>query len=325
MRVKVGYPDEWRTYEGVTIEESLETLPARTWPRRSGSLTASTNRSTARSGTCCRRGQRLLQSDQQRDRLSRRDLAITLLRLRGGPGVQLRWHRRHHRPRDRMDSTRVAPSSTPRATSSIGGARKTWPSSRRWQRRSPRSMTRSRRCRAERRWRPDDRREHRRHGRSADRLRRAASHARRRGRPRLDRGAHPGGALLHRLRLQLGEKAREQAIRTQVLTDEHAPAAVRAVQPARNMDSFFETFGIEPADPMYLPPEERHHLVTHQAAPCFEMSTSTQRRCHSEELQVARGISSLCASWRGCRDAARERNGTFSPCRSNERARVGPS
>jgi putative endopeptidase len=53
------------------------------------------------------------------------------------------------------------------------------------------------------------------------------------------------------------EKAREQAIRTQVLTDEHAPAAVRAVQPARNMDSFFETFGIEPADPMYLPPEER--------------------------------------------------------------------
>ena len=23
MRVKVGYPDEWRTYEGVTIEESL--------------------------------------------------------------------------------------------------------------------------------------------------------------------------------------------------------------------------------------------------------------------------------------------------------------
>lgn len=53
------------------------------------------------------------------------------------------------------------------------------------------------------------------------------------------------------------EKAREESIRTQVLTDEHAPAAVRAVQPARNMDAFFETFGIQPNDPMYLPPEER--------------------------------------------------------------------
>ena len=53
------------------------------------------------------------------------------------------------------------------------------------------------------------------------------------------------------------EKAREESIRTQVLTDEHAPAAVRAVQPARNMDAFFAAFGIEPGEPMYLPPEER--------------------------------------------------------------------
>jgi putative endopeptidase len=32
---------------------------------------------------------------------------------------------------------------------------------------------------------------------------------------------------------------------------------VRAVQPARNMDEFFAAFGIEPEDPIYLPPEER--------------------------------------------------------------------
>ncbi|MFT4040019.1 MAG: M13 family metallopeptidase, partial [Thermomicrobiales bacterium] len=51
--------------------------------------------------------------------------------------------------------------------------------------------------------------------------------------------------------------ARPALVETQVKTDEHAPAAVRAVEPERNMDSFYEAFGIEPGDPMYLPPEER--------------------------------------------------------------------
>ena len=53
------------------------------------------------------------------------------------------------------------------------------------------------------------------------------------------------------------EEAREEALRTLVLTDPHAPAAVRAVQPARNMAPFFAAFGIVPGDPVYLPPEER--------------------------------------------------------------------
>jgi predicted metalloendopeptidase len=53
------------------------------------------------------------------------------------------------------------------------------------------------------------------------------------------------------------EEAREAALRTRVLTDPHAPAAVRAVQPARNMVAFFAAFGIAPGDPVYLPPEER--------------------------------------------------------------------
>jgi putative endopeptidase len=44
---------------------------------------------------------------------------------------------------------------------------------------------------------------------------------------------------------------------TLVNTDPHAPAQVRAVQPSRNMDEFFDAFGIEPGDPMYLPPETR--------------------------------------------------------------------
>jgi len=52
-------------------------------------------------------------------------------------------------------------------------------------------------------------------------------------------------------------KLRDEALRVQLQTDSHAPPEVRAVQPARNMDAFFEAFGIEPDDPEYLPPEER--------------------------------------------------------------------
>lgn len=51
--------------------------------------------------------------------------------------------------------------------------------------------------------------------------------------------------------------ARPAFIETLVKTDEHAPAAIRAVEPPRNMDSFYEAFGIVPGDPMYLPPEDR--------------------------------------------------------------------
>jgi predicted metalloendopeptidase len=53
------------------------------------------------------------------------------------------------------------------------------------------------------------------------------------------------------------EKVREEALRVQMQTDSHAPSDVRAVQPARNMDAFYEAFDIEPGDPEYLPPEER--------------------------------------------------------------------
>lgn len=42
-----------------------------------------------------------------------------------------------------------------------------------------------------------------------------------------------------------------------ILTDSHAPDIVRAVQPLRNMDEFFEAFDIVEGDDEYLPPEER--------------------------------------------------------------------
>jgi putative endopeptidase len=52
-------------------------------------------------------------------------------------------------------------------------------------------------------------------------------------------------------------KVRDEYLTTQIKTDPHSPATVRATQPIRNMDEFYEVFDIGPNDPMYLPPEER--------------------------------------------------------------------
>jgi predicted metalloendopeptidase len=57
--------------------------------------------------------------------------------------------------------------------------------------------------------------------------------------------------------LSWAEKARQEALRAQMQSDEHAPAQVRAVEPERNMDPFYQAFDIGPGDPMYLPPDER--------------------------------------------------------------------
>ncbi len=53
------------------------------------------------------------------------------------------------------------------------------------------------------------------------------------------------------------QKIRDESLRTRVKSDVHAPTEVRATQPLRNMDAFFDAFDIEPDDPMYLPPEQR--------------------------------------------------------------------
>ncbi len=53
------------------------------------------------------------------------------------------------------------------------------------------------------------------------------------------------------------EEIRDESLETRVRVDVHAPAAQRATVPIQNMDEFYEAFGIEPGDPMFLPPEER--------------------------------------------------------------------
>jgi predicted metalloendopeptidase len=54
-------------------------------------------------------------------------------------------------------------------------------------------------------------------------------------------------------------KAREQAIRRQVLTDGHAPAEYRA-DTVRNLDPWYTAFGVKPGDKLYIAPADRVHV-----------------------------------------------------------------
>jgi putative endopeptidase len=52
-------------------------------------------------------------------------------------------------------------------------------------------------------------------------------------------------------------KFRDETLRTQVLTDPHSPGMYRAIGPLVNMDEFYEAFDIEEGDKMYRPVTER--------------------------------------------------------------------
>ncbi|HEX3483148.1 MAG TPA: M13 family metallopeptidase [Kofleriaceae bacterium] len=51
-------------------------------------------------------------------------------------------------------------------------------------------------------------------------------------------------------------KAREPALRRQILTDGHAPAEYRGVT-VRNLDAWYAAFHVEPGQGLYLPPDQR--------------------------------------------------------------------
>ena len=52
-------------------------------------------------------------------------------------------------------------------------------------------------------------------------------------------------------------KMRDEALVTRVRSGVHAPPEVRATQPLRNTDEFYDAFGVIEGDPMYLAPAER--------------------------------------------------------------------
>ena len=55
-------------------------------------------------------------------------------------------------------------------------------------------------------------------------------------------------------------KAREDALRQQLLTDPHSPASYRINGVVRNVDAWYQAFAIEPGNALYLPPEERVNI-----------------------------------------------------------------
>ncbi len=50
---------------------------------------------------------------------------------------------------------------------------------------------------------------------------------------------------------------REPALKQQVTVGPHSPGQFRAVGPVRNIDAWYEAFGIKPGDKQYIPPEQR--------------------------------------------------------------------
>jgi putative endopeptidase len=55
-------------------------------------------------------------------------------------------------------------------------------------------------------------------------------------------------------------KLREDALRRQAVSDPHSARIFRVIGPVRNVDAWYEAFGVKPGDKYYLPPEQRVHI-----------------------------------------------------------------
>jgi len=53
------------------------------------------------------------------------------------------------------------------------------------------------------------------------------------------------------------DKSRPDALKRQVTSDPHSPARFRIDGPMRNIDAWYDAFGVKPGDKLYLKPEER--------------------------------------------------------------------
>ena len=56
------------------------------------------------------------------------------------------------------------------------------------------------------------------------------------------------------------EKIRDDAQRQQVVSDPHSPARFRVIGPLRNVDAWYQAFGVKPGDAMYVAPDQRARI-----------------------------------------------------------------
>ena len=52
-------------------------------------------------------------------------------------------------------------------------------------------------------------------------------------------------------------KTRDDFVRRQVVSDPHSPRAFRVIGPLRNVDAWYDAFGVKPGEAYYVPPEQR--------------------------------------------------------------------
>jgi len=52
-------------------------------------------------------------------------------------------------------------------------------------------------------------------------------------------------------------KVTDDFVRKQVVSDPHSPRQFRVIGPTRNIDAWYQAFGVQPGDRMYVPPEQR--------------------------------------------------------------------
>ncbi|MEP6829171.1 MAG: M13 family metallopeptidase [Rhizomicrobium sp.] len=55
-------------------------------------------------------------------------------------------------------------------------------------------------------------------------------------------------------------KQRDSSLRTQTLSNEHAPSEFRVIGPTRNQNEWYSAFKVKPDEKYYLPPDQRVHL-----------------------------------------------------------------
>ncbi|MFZ0267111.1 M13 family metallopeptidase [Caulobacter sp.] len=55
-------------------------------------------------------------------------------------------------------------------------------------------------------------------------------------------------------------KVRDDTLKSQIASDPHSPPAFRAIGPTRNIDAWYDAFGVKPGDTYYLKPEDRSRI-----------------------------------------------------------------
>ena len=55
-------------------------------------------------------------------------------------------------------------------------------------------------------------------------------------------------------------KSRSDALKQQVTSDSHSPARFRVDGPLRNVDAWYDAWGVKPGDKLYLKPEDRARI-----------------------------------------------------------------